>query len=196
MKCIEAVVLGSLSSPSLTLTLYLTLPSLGILNTLSSRSPLTLRTNILASAISSKVIGLATLTANVRSHQAITPMGLSTLWTWWKISYHWTLVLVEPLVWNIGPLPLWLLTTISSTLREVTFTSSSLEFTHSLLFHILPLNFLHMSHQSSNVHLRVQHSRPTRILKSFIQPGHKLAHLGPRISNDGRSIFGQFGELE
>src|SRR5687767_10346975 len=156
MQGIEAVVLESLSSSSLALTLNLTLPSLGILSNLTSWGHMTLRTNILASTIPSKVTGLATLVANVRSHQEITLMGLPTLGTWWKISYHRTFVLVEPLVWDIGPFPLWLLTTISSTLREVTFTSIPLKFTHSLLLHILSFNFLHVSYQPSNIHFRVQ----------------------------------------
>src|SRR5687767_15445423 len=109
--------------------------------------------------------------ANIFAHQALSFVVSTTLRTWWKMPHHRTLVLVELWIRNIGPLPLWLLTTTTSTLGEITFTSSPLKFTHSLFLHILPFYLLHVSHQSSNVHLRVQHSRSASILESIIQPG-------------------------
>src|SRR5687767_9627394 len=173
MQGIKAVVLRSLSSSSLALTLNLTLPSLGILSNLPSWSHLALRVNIFDSTILGMMARFTTPVANILAHKALSFVVSTTFRTWRKMLHHRTLVLVEPWIRNIGPLPLWLLTTTTSTFGEITFTSSPLKLTHFLLLHILPFYLLHMSHQSSNVHLRVQHSRSARILKSVIQPGHK-----------------------
>src|SRR5688572_21633510 len=120
MQGVEAVVLRSLSSSSLTLTFYLTLPSLGILSNLPSRSHLALRTNIFTSAIPSKVTHLATLVAYIGTLHTFTHVIPSTLWALRISPRHWTLIFVKSLIRKIGPLPLWLLTTITL-LVETTF---------------------------------------------------------------------------
>src|SRR5688572_12911586 len=115
-------------------------------------------------------------------------MIYSTLRALGKSLPSWTFVFIEPLIWNIGPLPLWLLTTTFSTFSKITLMMSSFEFPYPLLLHIFPLNILHVSHQMSNIHLLNHHRRLASIDKSVIQPGHKLAHLSPRVSNNSRSI--------
>src|SRR5688572_27699893 len=53
-----------------------------------------------------------------------------------------------------------------------------------------------MGHQTSNIHLFDHHCRSASINKSVIEPGHKLAHLGPQVSNNSRSILRQLSEFE
>src|SRR5688572_28554981 len=155
MQGVEAVVLGSLSSSNLSLTLNLS--SLGILSNLSPWDSLALRTNIFISAIPSKVTHLATLVACIGTLHTFTHVIPSTLWALRISPRHWTLIFVKSLIRKIGPLPLWLLTTITL-LVETTFKTRPLQIPHSPFTKFPIFHLLHISHKSREIHLCMEKS--------------------------------------